>query len=196
MTRIRSAAVLGAGTMGAQIAAHFANAGVPALLLDVTADEHAPWHPGRCAALTVNGTLVGHAGELHPQVIAAMGLPERTCAMEIELDLLVPPEDVPTRAPRFSIYPVAKEDLALIVDDDVPAGAVAEALRRGGGELVESVRLFDIYVGEQLPAGKRSLAFAIRLRAPDRTLTSDEVAQARAAAIAEASRTTGALLRT
>ncbi len=162
----------------------------------VAADEHPPWHPGRCAALTVDGELVGHAGELHPNVIATMGLPERTCAMEIELDLLVSHDDVPADAPRFSTYPVAKEDLALIVDDDVPSQAVADALRRGGGELVESVRLFDIYSGEQLEAGKRSLAFAIRLRAADRTLTSDEVAQSRAAAIAEAERATGAVLRT
>ena len=163
--------------------------------LEVAADEHAPWHPGRCAALTVEGELVGHAGELHPQTIAAMGLPERTCAMEIELDLLLPHDDVPVRAPRLSTFPVAKEDLALIVDDDVPSGAVAEALRRGGGEIVESVRLFDIYGGEQLEAGKRSLAFALRLRAPDRTLTPDEIAQARAGAVAEAERATGASLR-
>jgi phenylalanyl-tRNA synthetase beta chain len=164
--------------------------------LAVAADQHAPWHPGRCAALTVEGELVGHAGELHPQTIAAMGLPERTCAMEIELDALTPHDDVPARAPHFSTYPVAKEDLALIVDDDVPSVVVADALRRGGGDIVESVRLFDIYAGEQLEAGKRSLAFAVRLRAPDHTLTSAEVAQVREAAITEAERVTGAVLRT
>ena len=145
--------------------------------------------------MTLDGELVGHAGELHPHVITAMGLPERTCAMEIELDGLEPREDVPVPAAHFSTFPVAKEDLALIVDDGVPASAVAGALRRGGGDLVESVRLFDIYAGEQLGPGKRSLAFAIRLRAPDRTLTSEEVARARQAAIEEAERTTGAVLR-
>ena len=163
--------------------------------LDVAADDHAPWHPGRCASLSLDGELVGHAGELHPHVITALGLPERTCAMEIELDRLEPREDVPVPAPHFSTFPVAKEDLALIVDEAVPASAVAEALRRGGGDLVESVRLFDIYAGEQLGAGKRSLAFAIRLRAPDRTLTSEEVARARQAAVDEAERTIGAVLR-
>jgi phenylalanyl-tRNA synthetase beta chain len=163
--------------------------------LDVLADEHAPWHPGRCASLVADGGLVGHAGELHPQVIGAFGLPERTCAMELELDGIVPSVETGIPAPRFSTFPVAKEDLALVVDVDVPSAAVAEALRRGGGDLVESVRLFDIYDGEQVDSGKRSLAFALRLRASDHTLTPAEVAEARAAAAAEAERATGAVLR-
>jgi phenylalanyl-tRNA synthetase beta chain len=164
--------------------------------LEVRAHEHAPWHPGRCASLMVDGELVGHAGELHPQVIAAFGLPERTCAMELELDGIVPNSETGTPAPHFSTFPVAKEDLALVVDAEVPSAVVAEALRRGGGDLVESVRLFDIYDGEQVDPGKRSLAFALRLRASDHTLTPDEVAEARAAAAAEAERATGAVLRT
>jgi phenylalanyl-tRNA synthetase beta chain len=146
--------------------------------------------------LKVDGTLVGHAGELHPEVVAGFGLPERTVAMELDLDLLAPQTEVPTAAPRFSTYPVAKEDLALVVDKGVPAADVAAALVSGGGELVESVRLFDVYSGEQVGAGKRSLAFALRLRAPDHTLTPDEVAVARDGAIAEAGRATGATLRT
>ena len=162
--------------------------------VDVAADEHAPWHPGRCAALRVDGVLVGHAGELHPALVTALGLPPRTCAMEVELDGL--PDSGPTPAPRFSAFPVAKEDLALVVDDDVPAAAVAAALARGGGATVESVRLFDVYTGEQVGAGKRSLAFALRLRADDHTLTPDEVAQVREAAVAEAGQATGAVLRT
>jgi phenylalanyl-tRNA synthetase beta chain len=90
---------------------------------------------------------------------------------------------------------VAKEDLALVVDDDVPAQSVADALMNGGGDLVESVRLFDIYTGEQVGPGKRSLAFALRLRADDRTLTPGEVTAARESAVAEAARITGAVLR-
>jgi phenylalanyl-tRNA synthetase beta chain len=160
------------------------------------ADAHAPWHPGRCAALWVDNTVVGHAGELHPHVVAAFGLPDRTVAMEVDLDLLAPNRDVRTAAPVFSTQPVAKEDLALVVDIDVPAAEVAAALLRGGGALVESVRLFDVYEGEQVDEGKRSLAFALRLRAPDRTLTSDEVAAVRADALAEVGRATGAVLRT
>jgi phenylalanyl-tRNA synthetase beta chain len=163
--------------------------------LHVAADQHAPWHPGRCAALRVDGTLVGHAGELHPRVVAALGLPSRTCAMEVELDLLAPESEHVTAAPHFSTFPVAKEDLALVVDADVAAAEVAGALVRGGGSLVESVRLFDVYQGEQVAEGRKSLAFALRLRADDRTLTAEEVARAREAAVAEAGRATGAVLR-
>ncbi len=165
------------------------------VVLDPVADEHAPWHPGRCAALRVGDSVVGHAGELHPHVVTVFGLPERTVAMELDLDLLAPGDEVPTVAPVFSTQPVAKEDLALVVDADVPAADVAAALVRGGGALVESVRLFDAYVGEQVQAGKRSLAFALRLRALDHTLTPDEVAAVRAEAVAEAGRATGATLR-
>ncbi|HEX5018141.1 MAG TPA: phenylalanine--tRNA ligase subunit beta, partial [Actinomycetes bacterium] len=163
--------------------------------LQVKADEHAPWHPGRCAALFVDGVLVGHAGELHPQVIATFGVPERTCAMELELDGILPTQEAITPAPQFSTFPVAKEDVALVVGVDVPARDVADALQRGGGALVESVRLFDIYSGEQVGEGLRSLAFALRLRAADHTLTPDEIAAAREAALAEAARATGAQLR-
>ncbi|MFL6288746.1 MAG: phenylalanine--tRNA ligase subunit beta, partial [Actinomycetes bacterium] len=161
----------------------------------VSADEHAPWHPGRCAALTVGGQVVGHAGELHPRVVTRLGLPARTCAMELELDLISLSEEAVTPGPSLSTFPVAKEDVALVVGADVPAAQVAEALARGGGDLVESVRLFDIYTGDQVGAGNKSLAFALRLRASDHTLSPDEVAQARAAAVDEASRSTGAILR-
>ena len=162
--------------------------------MDVTADDHAPWHPGRCAALHVEGELVGHAGELHPAVVSALGLPPRTCAMEVELDPLMTGHVTP--GPQFSVFPVAKEDLALVVEADVAASDVAAALVRGGGEVVESVRLFDIYTGEQVGPGRRSLAFSLRLRAGDHTLTPDEVAEVRAAAVAEAQLATGAQLRT
>ncbi|MGH8895217.1 MAG: phenylalanine--tRNA ligase subunit beta, partial [Actinomycetes bacterium] len=159
--------------------------------LSVSADQHAPWHPGRCAALTVDGRLVGHAGELHPRVVAALGLPERTVAMELDLELLgEDPSPVP--APRISTYPVATQDVALVVDAAVPAAEVEAALRSGAGELLESLRLFDLYRGEQIGDGKVSLAYALRFRASDRTLTAEEVSAARATAVAEAARRTGA----
>jgi phenylalanyl-tRNA synthetase beta chain len=163
--------------------------------LEVSPDEHAPWHPGRCAVLRLGDRVVGHAGELHPQVVSTLGLPLRSCAMELELDAIAPQVERVTPAPRLSTFPVAKEDLALVVADDVPAQSVADALMNGGGDLVESVRLFDIYTGEQVGPGKRSLAFALRLRADDRTLTPGEVTAARESAVAEAARITGAVLR-
>ncbi|CNG19652.1 phenylalanyl-tRNA synthetase subunit beta [Mycobacterium tuberculosis] len=161
--------------------------------LTVKADQHAPWHPGRCAALYAGDTLVGHAGELHPRVTKAYGLPARTCAMELELRRLGEPVSV--RAPHVSSYPVATQDVALVVDSAVPAAEVEAALRDGAGDLLEAIRLFDVYTGEQAGEGRKSLAYSLRFRAPDRTLTAEEASQARDAAVAAASDRTGAVLR-
>ncbi|WP_017241736.1 phenylalanine--tRNA ligase subunit beta [Streptomyces sp. SS] len=167
--------------------------------LIISADQHAPWHPGRCAAfhVEVNGekVLVGHAGELHPRVVKAYGLPARSCAMEIDLDLLEQANEGPLRAPRISAFPVATQDVALVVATEVPAAEVEAALREGAGELLESIRLFDVYTGDQLGEGTKSLAYALKFRATDRTLTVDEASAARDAAVALASERTGAVLR-
>lgn len=171
--------------------------------LVVTADaDHAPWHPGRCARLTTeDGRLVGHAGELHPAVVAAHHLPPRAVAFELDLDVLLaaaPTE--PVQAVPVSSFPVAKEDVALVVPAEVPAREVLAAVRAGAaaspaGDVVEEVRLFDVYEGDQVGAGKRSLAFSLRLRAADRTLTAQETAAVRDAVVAEASARLGAVLR-
>ncbi|MFI8785852.1 phenylalanine--tRNA ligase subunit beta [Streptomyces sp. NPDC055105] len=167
--------------------------------LIVRGDQHAPWHPGRCAALfaVVDGaeTLVGHAGELHPRVIKALHLPERSCAMEVDLDLIERAGTGALQAPRISTFPVATQDVALVVDASVPAADVEKALREGAGELLESLRLFDVFTGEQLGEGRKSLAYALRFRAADRTLTVDEASAARDAAVALAAERTGAVLR-
>jgi phenylalanyl-tRNA synthetase beta chain len=161
--------------------------------LEVSAAHTPPWHPGRCAALSVGGQLVGHAGELHPAVVEALGLPPRTCAMELELDALPLTDRRP--APLVSPYPPVLQDIALVVDAAVPAGELTATLRRGAGELLEDVRLFDVYTGDQIGAGKRSLAFALRFRAPDRTLTVAEATAARDAAVAAAAQAHNATLR-
>lgn len=167
--------------------------------LIVRQDQQAPWHPGRCAALlaVVDGeeVLVGNAGELHPRVVKALGLPERTCAMEIDLDRLERAGGGVVPAPRISTFPVATQDVALVVDASVPATDVEAALRDGAGELLESLRLFDVFAGEQIGEGKKSLAYALRFRAPDRTLTADEASAARDAAVAVAVERLGATLR-
>ncbi len=98
-------------------------------------------------------------------------------------------------AEPLSRHPVGKEDLALVVDHDVPAVAVQAALTVGAGDLLEDIRLFDVYTGEQVPAGKKSLAFALRFRAPDRTLTGEELAAVRLSAL-RAAEAVGATLRT
>ena len=167
--------------------------------LVVESDRHAPWHPGRCAALyaVVDGerTLVGHAGELHPRVIKALGLPERTCAMEADLDALQRAGAGLPAAPAVSSFPVATQDVALVVDASVPAAEVAAALREGAGELLESLRLFDVFTGEQVGEGRKSLAYTLRFRAPDRTLKAEETTAAREAAVAAATARTGATQR-
>jgi phenylalanyl-tRNA synthetase beta chain len=167
--------------------------------LTIRADQHAPWHPGRCAALyvTVDGeeTLVGHAGELHPRVVKALHLPDRTCAMELELDVLEQASTGVVQAPRISTFPVATQDVALVVANDVPTADVESALREGAGQLLESIRLFDVFTGEQIGEGRKSLAYALRFRAADRTLTVDEASAARDAAVSLATERTGAVLR-
>ncbi|MFH5211969.1 phenylalanine--tRNA ligase subunit beta [Antrihabitans sp. NCIMB 15449] len=156
------------------------------------AAQHLPWHPGRCAALVVDGVVVGHAGELHPAVLERAGLPKRTCALEIDLDGL--PIDTVLPAPAVSPFPAVLQDVSVKVDKAVPAAAVEVALRSGGGELLEDIRLFDVYTGEQL-GGSKSLTFALRFRAADRTLTEDEASAARDAAVAAASEAVGAQMR-
>ena len=101
----------------------------------------------------------------------------------------------PLPAPVVSHFPPASVDVALVVETGVPAADVEAALREGAGELLESLRLFDVFTGPQVGEGRRSLAYALRFRAADRTLTDVDVLGARDAAVAEAGRRTGAVLR-
>ncbi|GHH92359.1 phenylalanine--tRNA ligase subunit beta [Streptomyces capillispiralis] len=168
--------------------------------LGVRKGQYGPWHPGRCAELTVTvdgaERVIGHAGELHPRVLKALGLPTRSCAMELDLDALARVGDDTPQAPGISTFPVATQDVALVVDAFVPASEVEAALREGAGSLLESIRLFDVYENaEQLGEGRKSLAYALRFRASDRTLTVDEASAARETAVALAGERTGAVLR-
>jgi phenylalanyl-tRNA synthetase beta chain len=189
------------------------------LRLDVRAAQEPPWHPGRCAALYVRAAtsdqepghgqepgkesgrehewLAGHAGELHPRVVAAYGLPPRACAFELDFAVLAAAAEAagPVRGPSLPAYPLATQDVALVVPESVPAADVAAALAAGAGDLLEDVRLFDVYTGAQLGTDRKSLAYTLRFRAPDRTLTAAETTAARDAAVAEAARRVGAVLR-
>jgi phenylalanyl-tRNA synthetase beta chain len=175
-------------------------AGEAGVELEVRADQHAPWHPGRCAVLMAGDVPVGHAGELHPRVIKAYDLPPRTCAMELDLSRVESRAAGVVPAPHITTYPVATQDVALIVPETVPAADVEAALRagvtgHGAGELLESVRLFDLYTGEQAGEGNKSLAYTMRFRAADRTLTVEETTGARDAAVTAAAERVGAVLR-
>ncbi|MGD8214896.1 phenylalanine--tRNA ligase subunit beta [Aestuariimicrobium sp. Y1814] len=156
--------------------------------------QAASWHPGRCAELLVDGVVIGVAGELHPSVVEAFDLPERTAALELDLDRLLDAVPGPGTIAPLSPFPLAKEDVALVVDAEVAAGDVQQALAEGAGELLEQIHLFDVYTGPQVGQGKKSLAFALRFRGAT-TLTDAEAAAARDAAVAVASERFGAVLR-
>lgn len=136
---------------------------------------HMPYHPTRAAALLLDGEPVGTLGELHPDVCDRWDVPEGTVAFEVSLDALVaaiPSTRSTGDLPRF---PSAFIDLAFVLDRRVPAGPVGDVISAAGGDGVVSVRLFDVYEGPQVPEGKKSLAFALELRDPERTLGDEDV---------------------
>ncbi len=163
----------------------------------IEAGDVAPWHPGRCAVFrTESGAILGYAGELAPKVVSALGLPARTVAFEVDLDaMFAAADDEPVQYGTLSTFPAAKEDIALVGPADVPAARVLETVKEAAGELAEDVRLFDRYSGESIGADEVSLAFALRLRAPDRTLTAAETAEVRQAVVELSSGRHGARLR-
>ncbi|WP_231441546.1 phenylalanine--tRNA ligase subunit beta [Brevibacterium zhoupengii] len=166
--------------------------------IDVTveADQIAPWHPGRAAKFVLaDGQELGHAGELHPKVCENLGLPARTVAFEIDLDALLAQDDLRTWDGALSTYPVSRQDVALIVEADLPTQTLAATLREGAGEELELLETFDLYTGDQLPEGKKSLAFRLTFRAADRTLKADDASAMREAATKLAAERHGAEVR-
>lgn len=163
--------------------------------IDVAAGDYAPWHPGRCASLSTNGVHLGYAGELAPKALENLGLPKRSVALELNLSALLEVANVVAAAPSVWTFPVAKEDVALVVKADIAATDVLNVVRAGAGELLEDIRLFDVYEGSQVADGHKSLAFALRFRAQDRTLAAEEVAAARKAGVDAAAESFGATLR-
>ena len=159
---------------------------------EVKRSDLAPWHPGRCAELIVDGTVVAHAGEVHPRILAQYNLPARSSAFAINLGAL--PASTLVKPSRVGVMPAAVQDVALIVDSRVPALEVQEALREGAGNLLESIALFDRY--DKVGDGKVSLAFTLTFRAEDRTLTGEEVSAMREAATNLATKRCGAIVRT
>lgn len=163
----------------------------------VRAADTSPWHPGRCAALVLpDGVVVGHAGELHPRMLGTLELPARTCAFEVDLDALVAAgAGRLVEAAPVSGQPLAKEDLAFVVAEDVPAGAIVATAQAAAGDLLEDVHVFDVYRGEQVGRGHKSVAITVRLRATDRTLTAEDIAGVRAAVVAAVGAEHGGTLR-
>jgi phenylalanyl-tRNA synthetase beta chain len=161
--------------------------------LTLRAAQYLPWHPGRCAEVVIGDTVVGHAGQLHPAVVERSGLPNGTCAVELDLDAI--PITEAMAAPSVSPFPAVFQDVSLIVGEDIAAQTVVDAVRDGAGELLEDVRLFDVYTGPQIGDGRKSVTLALRFRAADRTLTEDEASAARDAAVKTAADRVGAVQR-
>ncbi|MGP7961414.1 phenylalanine--tRNA ligase subunit beta [Sanguibacter sp. A247] len=159
--------------------------------------ETMPWHPGRCARLTApSGEVVGWAGELHPQVLERLDLPARASAFELDLDAIVAASEAgPVQAVPVSPFPPAKEDFAFVVDVAVPAGTVRDVVARAAGDLAEEVRVFDVFTGEQVGEGKKSVAVAVRLRAASSTLTAEQIAEVRGRVVKRAAKELDAQLR-
>ena len=158
--------------------------------------QHPALHPGRTARLVAGGKEIGLVGELHPQVRAAFDLPEQPVALlELDLDALLAGWTDAHEMADLSSQPPIYEDLALLVDDAVPAAQVADLIRQAGGKLLTDVRLFDVYRGGQVPAGKKSLAYALTYQASDRTLTDEDTKKLRGKIVARLEREIGATLR-
>ena len=136
--------------------------------------DAASFHPGRTADLIVADTPIGRLGEVHPRVANAFEIDGRAYVAELDLDRLLEQavaQEVYDPIPR---YPGIRQDLAIVVDADTPSDRIEELIHGHGGELLKDVRLFDVYTGESIPEGKRSLAYSLLYRAEDRTLTDEE----------------------
>ncbi len=156
----------------------------------------APFHPGRVAVYWLEGQIVGAAGELHPKVCENLGLPARTVAFEVLLDPMIEEsEGVLVTASPVSGQVLAKEDFAFVVPASVAAGDLVACVVEAGDGLVEDARVFDVYTGEQIGAGLKSLALNVKMRDADHTLSADEVLEVRNAIIAAAGERFGAVLR-
>ena len=132
-------------------------------------------HPGRSAAVLVDGAPCGLLGELHPRTARALGIDGRVAVAEVDLGPVLAARTQLTSVRDVPRVPPVRRDLAFLLPLDVPAGAVDDAIREGAGELLDDVLLFDVFEGPPLPEGRKSLAFAVAFRAPDRTLGADEV---------------------
>ena len=159
--------------------------------------QHVSYWPGRCALLKVADEPLGVLGQLHPAVVEAFDMPGNAAVLAAELDLERLMTHVPDAfrvrpVPRF---PAVRQDIALVVDEDIPADRVQAAIREAGGRLLADARLFDVYRGEQIGPGKKSLAYTLTFQADDRTLTDKEVAKQQARIVRALEEKLGARLR-
>lgn len=163
--------------------------------IEVVQTERAALHPGRAGALVVAGERIGYVGELHPDVSSEADLVGRVTVAELDLDRVIALAGHRVTAAHLSSYTAATQDVSLVVDSGASAADVRAALVDGAGALLESTRLVDDYRGQGVDDGKKSLTFALRFRAPDRTLTAAEATEAKMAGVAVAAERLGARIR-
>jgi len=153
------------------------------------------YHPGRKASVYAGGSKIGELGEIYPDVTEAFGISRRVYVAEIGLKALCDASDNVVKYEPLPKYPAVERDIALIVNADVTSGSLLECIRENAGEFFEDASLFDVYTGEKLGEGKKSLAYNIVFRAKDRTLMDEEVNAARDAIVDAVGREYGAKLR-
>jgi phenylalanyl-tRNA synthetase beta chain len=162
--------------------------------LEIEAGGEPFLHPGRAARVLVDGEPAGWLGEIHPSVAARWDL-ERVAGFEVDLDAVIAAADALPHYRDLTSFPELRQDIAVVVGDDVPAASVIAIVRSAGAPLVASAKVFDVYTGEQVGAGRKSLALHLRFRAPDRTLTDEDVAPVREAIVAALAAEVGGELR-
>ena len=140
--------------------------------------EGKSYHPGRCADVWADGEKLGTVGEIHPAVLANYGVKPRVVAAEIDMETLFAHRGATPVFRALPKHPAITRDLALVADETVPAADIEERIRKAAGKALESVTLFDVYTGERIAAGQKSLAYNLVMRADDRTLTDEEAEEA------------------
>ena len=161
----------------------------------VAESKNAAFHPGRCANILVNGQVIGVMGQVHPKVCQNFGLEENSFYAELKLPAMMAlrsPEKTFTPLPRF---PAVTRDIALVCNADIPVAELSDTITAAGGKYLEAVTLFDVYTGAPIPAGSKSVAFSLTLRAADQTLTEEHAAETMTAILAALAEKHGAAIR-
>jgi phenylalanyl-tRNA synthetase beta chain len=170
--------------------------GAPAENIQVTADPPSWYHPGKAGTLRLGATVLGAFGELHPAALEALGVRPPIAAFEVFLDAVPTPRATRSKPPlRMSVFQPIERDFAFVVERDQPAETLLRAARGVDRKLVSEIRLFDVYEGTGLPAGKKSLAITVVLQPQERTLTEAEIEGFSKRLIAQVEKATNGQLR-
>jgi len=141
----------------------------------IAQNKNTTFHPGRCADLICGDKLIGTFGEIHPLVAKNFGINRRVYAAELDFNTLYELHDEEKKYTKLPKFPAVSRDIAMLVDDDIPVGAIEKIISQCSGKILENIKLFDVYKGSQIPEGKKSVAYSISYRASDRTLVDDEI---------------------